>query len=581
MGLFSKIFGSATEEGADLSSKEAAAPEHAADAAASAAAPEGPPVTPTGAAVELSPAKAPSPRKEPERSLDGGASAPATRRGIAKTEGLFAPPGDAEPRVVVGAVAAEPLRTAAASDESNSLRNQAAPRTASAEPARSRQVPSRSVEVHAAPIKVAGGAPAPNGAKPGPAAGTGSSRTATRHDSSRPVARAARATPPKPAAAVRAAKAAKQPGRGDAPQNAEQPPPLAQTPASTEAIDGAKAVTLDLDSLPPPAPPETETPAPPRGQMESQDDVDRAFALVESSEAARSHAPGTHVVDPMVKEHNAELFRQMAIGFARPVRDFMLDLVLGPTTKHWLDIAKAPVQNLLKGAVEFELTELEAALVDFDRGISNARNTLGAVVAGAERERLLARYQALARALPQAFDLTGERSRREPMVVHHLLLQVRGVHQLAIDKLYAAGLASLEGLGRSSVEDLMAHARLERDGAEGIVRRFRSYLRERTEHVLERGEVHVKQRLLDLIAGLGQAHQEFLRADADEDRVAKRRARVERRARALEMNVLLAQLGELELIADLERSGTDRRIERMRSYVESSGRAQPSRQEAV
>jgi hypothetical protein len=271
----------------------------------------------------------------------------------------------------------------------------------------------------------------------------------------------------------------------------------------------------------------------------------------------------------------------MAVGFARPVRDFLLDLVLGPTTKQWLDIARAPVQNLLKGAVEFELTELAAALVDFNRGLEDARNALGAMVTGVERERLLAHYEALARALPMAFDLKGERSRREPMVVHHLLLQVQGVHKLAIDKLHAAGLASLEGLGRSSVEDLMAHARLERDGAEGIVRRFQSYLRERTEQILERGEAQVKQRLLGLIDALGQAHQEFLRADADEDRAAKRRARVDRRARALEMNVLLAQLGELDLIADLERSATDRRIERMRSYVESSGRAQPTRQEAV
>jgi hypothetical protein len=47
------------------------------------------------------------------------------------------------------------------------------------------------------------------------------------------------------------------------------------------------------------------------------------------------------------------------------------------------------------------------------------------------------------------------------------------------------------------------------------------------------------------------------------------------------MNVLLAQLGEIDLIAELERSATDRRIERMRTYVDSSGRAAPARQEAV
>jgi hypothetical protein len=557
MGLFSKIFGGATEEGTDSSSSEAATPEHAIDTAASkASAPEAPPIAQSPAAAQSPPPKPPSSRKEPERSPDAGASGPA-RRGIAKTDGLFAPPDAGEPRVLVGggAVAAQPSHAAPVPD-SNPSRSEAAAPNAPAETAPSRLVASRPVEVHAAPIKAAGtlsAGPAPSAAKPGLAAGTGSGRTAARRESSRPAGRSSRGTPPKPTAAVRASRAGKQP---------------------------VQAATLDLDSLPPPAM-DAPPPPPPRGRMESEDDVDRAFARVESSEVAPRAAAGTHVVDPMTREHNASLFREMAVGFARPVRDFMLDLVLGPTTKQWLDIARAPAQNLLKGAVEFELTDLAAALVDFGRGLEDARNALGAMVTGVERERLLAHYEALARALPMAFDLKGERSRREPMVVHHLLLQVQGVHKLAIDKLYAAGLASLEGLGRSSVEDLMAHARLERDGAEGIVRRFQSYLRERTEQVLERGEVQVKQRLSALIDELGRAHREFLHADAEEDRAAKRRARVERRARALEMNVLLAQLGEIELIAELERSATDRRIERMRSYVESSGRAQPTRQEAV
>lgn len=571
MGLFSKIFGGATEEGTDSSSKEASPPEQASEAAPSKAPlPDTQQVTQSPAAVQPAPAKAPSSRKEPMRAPD---ASPATRRGTAKTDGLFAPPDMAEPRVVVGAVPAQPAQSKTLPDAN--ARSGAAARSAPAETAPSRQVASRPIEVHAAPIKVATNAPAPNAVKAGAAAGSGSAGTAARRESSRPGARGAKASTPKSTAAVRTSKAGKQPARAEESPNAES---QALAGASAEAADGAKAVTLDLDSLPPPA---MDAPAPPRERMESEDDVDLAFARVESSEVGPHGAAGTHVVDPITKEHNANLFRQMAVGLGRPVRDFMLDLVLGPTTKQWLEIARAPVQNLLKGAVEFELTDLAAALVEFGQGLEDARSALGAMVAGPERERLLSRYESLARALPMAFDLKGERSRREPMVVHHLLLQVQGVHQLAIEKLYAAGLASLEGLGRSSVEDLMAHARLERDGAEGIVRRFRSYLRERTEQVLEKGELLVKQRLSTLIEELARAHQEFLRADAEEDRAAKRRARACRRARALEMNVLLAQLGEIDLIAELERSATDRRLERMRSYVESSGRAQPTRQEAV
>jgi hypothetical protein len=563
MGLFSKIFGGATDEGTDSSSKEASPAEPAADAAASKAAPATD--AQPSAAAQPPLAKAPASRREPERAPEARPSVPA-RKSI-RTDGLFAPPDAAEPRVVV----AQPPRAPAVPDTTSSRSAAMPPRTPAAEASPPRQA-SPQVESPASPAKAAAAAPAAPAAK----AGASAAKTAAR-ESSRPGARGAKATPPKSPPATRATKTGKQPVRADASSTVDAPS-VAVTPAPAAATDAGKTATLDLDSLPPPAMNAAE---PPRARMESEDDVDRAFAFVESSEAAPGGAAGTHVVDPITREHNANLFRQMAVGFARPVRDFMLELVLGPTTKQWLDIAKGPVQNLLKGASEFELSELAAALVEFGRGLDEARNGLGAMITGPERERLLARYEALARALPMAFDLKDERSRREPMIVHHLLLQVPGVHKLAIDKLYAAGLASLDGLGRSSVGDLMAHARLDRDGAEGIVRRFRGYLRERTEQVLEKGEVQVRQRLLALIDELGKAHQEFQRADADEDRTAKRRARVERRARALEMNVLLAQLGEIDLIAELERSATDRRIERVRTYVESSGRGQPMRQETV
>lgn len=309
--------------------------------------------------------------------------------------------------------------------------------------------------------------------------------------------------------------------------------------------------------------------------------MDEAFLRVTSVASTPSNAAGSLAVDPRIKEQNAELFRQMAVGFARPLRDFMLELVLGPTTKQWIEIAKRPVENLLKGARELDVSDLVEALLDFETRMSEAQNTHGSRITGTERERLLSSYEKLTRALPMAFDLKSERDRREPIVVHQLLLQVPGVYKVAIDKLYAAGLSSLDGLCRSSTDDLMALAHIDRDAAEAITRRFQTYLRERTEQVLEKGEAPTKQKLRMIVDKLGKAHQEFQRAEAEEDRERKRRARNERRSRALEMNVLLAQLGEIDLVADLERSATERRIERVRSYIESSGRAEPARQEAV
>jgi hypothetical protein len=108
------------------------------------------------------------------------------------------------------------------------------------------------------------------------------------------------------------------------------------------------------------------------------------------------------------------------------------------------------------------------------------------------------------------------------------------------------------------------------DSANAIIRRFQAYWRERTEEPLTKSEERTKRRLRELLAELGKAHEEFERAETEEDRERKRNARNTRRDRALAMNVLLAQLGEVDLVEELERFPTERRISRVQKYIEHS-----------
>lgn len=478
------------------------------------------------------------------------------------------PPNDA--KVAPAPVAVHPPRPAAAvaPRSPRSAVPAASPRPA----AKAVQAPPQPPSVRGPAVKAPAEAPATQSVKPSLAMGGRSATAAGGQAPIQPTSRAASAGMPKLPPVSSERQGAKATTRVDAPTNAAP----GRVAAPQAAKETKKVAPLDLDSLPPPA-----QASRPTTRMDGEDEVDEAFLRVTSTVSTPSNTTGSLVVDPVVKEQNAELFRQMAVGFARPLRDFMLELVLGPTTKQWIEIARRPVENLLKGARELELSEFVDALLDFDIRLGEAQNAHGSRITGAERERLLSCYEALVKTLPMAFDLKSERDRREPIVVHQLLLQVPGVHKVAIDKLYAAGLASLDGLCRSTADDLMALAHLDREGAEAIIRRFQAYLRERTEQVLEKGEVQAKQKLRAIVDKLGKAHLEFQRAEVDEDRERKRRARNERRSRTLEMNVLLAQLGEIELVADLERSATERRIERVRGYIESSGRAEPARQEVV
>jgi hypothetical protein len=347
-----------------------------------------------------------------------------------------------------------------------------------------------------------------------------------------------------------------------------------RTDEGGKRADGKKppqAEPLELDPL-------GGSVAPPRDLSASHDDVDHAFARIVA------HAPqaaGALALDEQARQANAELFRAMAATHAQPIKDFLLELVVGPTSKLWLDIVRPALESIRRGAAELAQPDLVAALTAFEEAMNTAARSVGLKVDGHERDGLLRAHRALSASLPQAFDLVKERDLREPLVVRHLLLQVPGVHKVTIDKLYAAGLASLDALCRSTVDDLVQLGRLEREGADAISNRFRQYWSDRAAQPVHKAEDRARRKLSTLLEQLASAHQAFQRAEADEDREKKREARNARRASALAINVLLAQLGEVDLVEELERCPTDRRIERVRSYVDLMARARlPQQKEA-
>ncbi len=333
-------------------------------------------------------------------------------------------------------------------------------------------------------------------------------------------------------------------------------PPEAAPPSgmSVPAMFDDAGIDLVLDALGSDAPPSSTT----------DDDAIELVLDGLGADALPSATWGQLAEHQADKLENSARLRQMALDHALPLREFMLALGLGPTTKQWLEGVRPALSHLRKAAETLDQAGLSTLLASLDAAVTRAAKTDGQKITGSERDTLLFEYDRLARELPLAFDLKNEREQREPVVVHHLLRQVPGVHMLTIDKLRAAGLDTLDALCRSSVADLVAFARLDTALADAISRRFRSYWRECTERPYEQA----KQRLRALLERLGRAHAEYERAEAAEDRTKKRSARNERRSVSLEMTVLLAQIGEVQLVEELERSATERKIERIRRYLQ-------------
>src|SRR5262249_22506105 len=127
--------------------------------------------------------------------------------------------------------------------------------------------------------------------------------------------------------------------------------------------------------------------------------------------------------------------------------------------------------------------------------------------AGPQRDALLLRYLDLTEVMPQAFALDTDRRQREAAILQALLLQVPGMKKFTIDKLYAAGITTLEAMGMAKAGDLVDAAGIEHDVAHAVVERFRAYRDEVRAASPEASRKPERDKLAELAARLRAEHE--------------------------------------------------------------------------
>src|SRR6185436_14103803 len=120
-----------------------------------------------------------------------------------------------------------------------------------------------------------------------------------------------------------------------------------------------------------------------------------------------------------------------------------------------------------------------------------------------------AAYQPLVEALPKAFELEGERDRREPIILRALLALVPDLSPLAVEKLFAAGLVRLEAIARARADELAVVTGLEPALAQRLLDLVRA---ERALAAADRRQE--RRHLAELAARLGDEHRSLERAAA-------------------------------------------------------------------
>jgi hypothetical protein len=265
-----------------------------------------------------------------------------------------------------------------------------------------------------------------------------------------------------------------------------------------------------------------------------------------------------------------DLFAQLAANHMRQVRDFMIDLKWGEALHDWVPICEPAVRSLRRAAERLDLTELCAALDGFRDALSEASRAEQVAIAGDAKDKLIASYDALLAVMPEAFALESDRTQREAVIIQSLLLQVPDVRKVTIDKLYGAGLTTLDVMFAATVEDMVATTGVQTWLAERIVERFQTYRRELRAVVPDAARSGERERLRGLVKELRQEHEEYESAAkgwSEDATVKKRQLRQARDATLLEVKVVLARLGEVERLGSIERVPFEKKIAELESFL--------------
>jgi hypothetical protein len=280
--------------------------------------------------------------------------------------------------------------------------------------------------------------------------------------------------------------------------------------------------------------------------------------------------PGPVTLSESEENDLKELFAQIASAYVGPIVDFVGRLRVGPVAVGWVDLCEPAIDAMSRASDSMGYASLRDELVRFGAILADARSR-GRAVAGDDRALALAAYERLSMQLPAAFPTVeaNVQTESEAIILNSLLKQIKGVGRVTIGRLFAAGLVTLEAYYVADPGDLAAAAGIRHGLAETICERFAAY-RDVSELALDRDIV--VRRIESLVDDLRAAQFAFKRATLDEwytrePSRAKAKARRERQQTMWKVNVSLAELGELDLLAALKDEIYDKRIERLSAFV--------------
>jgi hypothetical protein len=369
------------------------------------------------------------------------------------------------------------------------------------------------------------------------------------------------------------------------PQKAPAPPEKAPAPS-------APVQSKAPSSPPAPAPANGHGAAPKQGGNAAGGDfVDEIIAALDATftPAGDGHSgsgdliPGPAAQDAQRNKESVDLlFAEIAATYAQPIRDFIVEVKKGTATKDWFEIARPALKSIGQAAKAMQLPHAAQRMEELDAALQNALQSGAKKIEGQIRDAILQRYQKIVEVMPQAFSLE-EASNAAPsgtgpkdgVIINSLLKQIPEVSRLTLEKIYAAGLTSLDMLLRATPKELVQTTGIQIKLAEQIIQKIKEYKDESAKKddkaTPAQGQnaqaTAYRQRLQHLNTAMRRAHDGFERAGATSDEDAKRKLRGERKNCAFQISIVLAELGEVALVKELDKLTFERRIQTVDEYL--------------
>jgi hypothetical protein len=266
-----------------------------------------------------------------------------------------------------------------------------------------------------------------------------------------------------------------------------------------------------------------------------------------------------------------ELFAEITAAYVVPLKNFVFELHRHTATRDSIALCRSVLHSVRSAAESIKLPEAVRRMDELDQCLIEGQTGSSRFLEGDIREQILSKYNSLAEVLPASFRIGDEGRKREDIIIQSLLQQISGVGCVTLEKLYQSGLGSLHMLLMGNPEDLAAATALRRPLCEKICLKMKQYRADCESWASQPGQLGYRSHLVEIIDALrklsdGDGRGQSLRP-IDSSGVAKRERRKQQTRLLLEVKVILAELGQLELIRKLERVSLQRRIDLLDEHL--------------